>query len=149
MPRPSSTTYPCRPSRFLSYADQLAYKYQLDLDGHGGTFRFKHLLLTGSLVFKVDSPMNQFWMPQLIPWVRLFDPLALTGIGLTHYLCQTKQVHYIPVRWHDFETDLVKKVEWAVANDAAAKSIMLTGRKFAQEELSDALVVGYQEEVCY
>jgi hypothetical protein len=57
-------------------------------------------------------------------------------------------VHYIPVRWHDFETDLVKKVQWAVANDAAAKSIMLMGRKFAQEELTDAMVTRYQEEVC-
>ena len=49
-------------------AEQLQYKYQLDLDGHGGTFRLKFLMLSGSLVFKVDSPLYQHWMADLVPW---------------------------------------------------------------------------------
>ena len=48
---------------------QFHYKYQLDIDGHGGTFRLKHLMLSGSLVFKVDSPLFQPWMLALVPWV--------------------------------------------------------------------------------
>ena len=65
--------------RYLTWMDQVEYKYQLDLDGHGTTFRVKHLLQSGSLVFKVDSPLAQNWMSELRPWV-----------------------HFIPVSWHDF-----------------------------------------------
>ena len=60
----------CPTCRRLTWEEQLQYKYTLDIDGHGGTWRLKHLFLSGSLVFKVDSPINQFWMVHLEPWVR-------------------------------------------------------------------------------
>ena len=55
--------------QYLSLDQQLAYKYQLDIDGYAGSFRLKHLMLSGSLVFKVDSPFTQHWMLALVPWV--------------------------------------------------------------------------------
>ncbi|KAI3432635.1 hypothetical protein D9Q98_004181 [Chlorella vulgaris] len=123
-PELSVDLFDSSPQRHLTKEQQFEYKYQLDIDGHGGTFRLKHLLISGSLVFKVDSPINQFWMPHLRPWI-----------------------HYIPVSWHDFETDLIWKLRWAQGHDAEAKRIMLAGHRFVRDLLIDKTVTQYQQQV--
>lgn len=127
---------------------QFEYKYQFDIDGHGGTFRLKHLMISGSLVFKVDSPINQFWMPHLRPWVS--DAADGSNLHSWSLYCKSPvllQVHYIPVSWHDFETDLIWKLRWAQGHDAEAKRIMLAGHQFVRDLLIDKTVTQYQQQV--
>ena len=184
----------------MTWEEQLQYKYTLDIDGHGGTWRLKHLFLSGSLVFKVDSPINQFWMPHLEPWVSCRGAAVLVvmpsqgywvcvcvvgevccclrkvsqlggGLVATEELedscCQLPargticrhmaltaepslrrmQKHYIPVSWHDFESDLQLKLTWAKNNDAKAKQIMQAGKEWAEQHLNDRFVTWYQQQV--
>ena len=57
------------------------------------------------------------------------------------------QKHYIPVSWHDFESDLQLKLTWARNNDAKAKQIMLAGKEYAEKHLNDRFLTWYQEQV--
>ena len=53
----------------------------------------------------------------------------------------------MPVSWHDLEQDLPRKVQWARANDARAKQIMLNGRAFAMEAFKDDNTAWYMQQV--
>lgn len=48
--------YPCR--------------YLFNFRGVAASFRFKHLFLCGSLVFHVGDEWQEFFYPQLKPWVH-------------------------------------------------------------------------------
>jgi hypothetical protein len=93
---------------------QQQFKYTLDMDGGGSTFRLKNLFLGGFLVFKVDSDTSQFWFDSLEPYV-----------------------HYVPVARDNFEQDLVRKLRWAIDHDADAEQIAANAHKFAIEHLRD------------
>ncbi|EFN51444.1 hypothetical protein CHLNCDRAFT_33034 [Chlorella variabilis] len=107
----------------LSWEEQLQYKYILDADGLGSVFRSKHLLISGSLVFKIDTPIAQFWATEIRPWI-----------------------HFVPVSWHDLEDDLPRKVKWAMEHDAEAQRIMLNGHRWVMTHLTDANVAWFQEQ---
>ena len=47
----------------------LQNKYLIDCDGAGASFRYKNLLLSHSLVFKVQEDMYQFYDDEFLPWV--------------------------------------------------------------------------------
>merc|ERR1719301_403970 len=79
---------------FLPMEQQLAFRYTLEMDGGGSTWRFKNALLGGFLVFKVDSDNSQFWSDSLQPFV-----------------------HYIPVSKEGFEEDFLRKLKWAREHD--------------------------------
>ncbi|KAJ7243594.1 glycosyl transferase family 90-domain-containing protein [Mycena haematopus] len=88
------------------------YKYSLDVDGNTFSGRYLGLLRSGSLVFKATA-FDEYFSNWLKPYV-----------------------HYIPVRID--LSDLVEKVEWAIAHEAEARQIQETGMLFAQRVLSDA-----------
>ncbi|KAJ7114673.1 glycosyl transferase family 90-domain-containing protein [Mycena crocata] len=92
--------------------DVYKYKYVLDLDGNSFSGRYFGLLRSGSLVFKVTMFAEYF-----NDWLRPFE-------------------HYIPVL-PDL-SDLVEKIEWAVAHDEEARAIQGTGEAFAERVLTDA-----------
>ncbi|KAJ7595225.1 glycosyl transferase family 90-domain-containing protein [Mycena floridula] len=91
--------------------EQYQYKYLLDLDGNSFSARYLGLLRSGSLVFK-STVFTEFFHDWLIPFV-----------------------HFIPVL-PDL-SDMAEKVEWAIANDAAARRIQETGRLLAEKLLTD------------
>ncbi|KAK6974383.1 CAP10 domain-containing protein [Favolaschia claudopus] len=88
------------------------YKYLLDVDGNTFSGRYLGLLRSGSLVFKATAFEEYF-----DDWLRPYE-------------------HYIPVKID--MSDLVEKVEWAIANDAEARQIQENGMQFAQRVITDA-----------
>ncbi|KAJ7585673.1 glycosyl transferase family 90-domain-containing protein [Mycena floridula] len=92
--------------------DGYKYKFVMDLDGNTFSGRYLGLLRSGSLIFK-STVFTEFFHYWLKPYV-----------------------HFIPVR-QDL-SDLVEKVEWAIANDDEAKRIQELGREFSQRVMTDA-----------
>ncbi len=56
-------------------------------------------------------------------------------------------MHYIPVSWHDLESDLPLKLRWAMQHDEEAERIMLNGRRWVLEHLNNDNVAWYQSTV--
>ena len=79
---------------------QKLWKFILDVEGGGSTWRLKSLLSGGWTIFKVDSPYQQFWYDELVPFV-----------------------HYIPVDEERLEEDLPGKLRWAIEHDAECKQM--------------------------
>lgn len=46
------------------------FRYLFNFRGVAASFRFKHLFLCGSLVFHVGDEWQEFFYPQLKPWVH-------------------------------------------------------------------------------
>ncbi|KAJ7190231.1 glycosyl transferase family 90-domain-containing protein [Mycena pura] len=88
------------------------YKYLLDVDGNTFSGRYLGLLRSGSLIFKATAFEEYF-----NDWLRPYQ-------------------HYIPVKID--LSDLVEKVEWAIAHEDEARRIQETGMQFAQRVLTDA-----------
>ncbi|KAJ7696055.1 glycosyl transferase family 90-domain-containing protein [Mycena rosella] len=88
------------------------FKYLLDVDGNTFSGRFLTLLKSGSLVFK-STVFEEYFND----WIRPYE-------------------HYIPVR-PDL-SDLVEKVEWAMAHDDEARRIQTTGKLFTERVMTDA-----------
>ncbi|KAJ6541687.1 glycosyl transferase family 90-domain-containing protein [Mycena capillaripes] len=87
------------------------FKYLFDVDGNSFSGRYLGLLRSGSLVFKSTVFAEYF-----NDWLRPFE-------------------HYIPVL-PDL-SDLVEKLEWAVAHDDEAHAIQQAGQVFAERVLTD------------
>uniref|UniRef100_I3K1K9 Protein O-glucosyltransferase 1 n=1 Tax=Oreochromis niloticus TaxID=8128 RepID=I3K1K9_ORENI len=86
------------PAKEIPLVDHCKYKYLFNFRGVAASFRFKHLFLCGSLVFHVGDEWQEFFYPQLKPWV-----------------------HYIPVR-QDL-SDLRELLQFVKENDAIAQEI--------------------------
>eukprot|EP00746_Dinoflagellata_sp_MGD_P149433 gnl/MRDRNA2_/MRDRNA2_81457_c0_seq1.p1 gnl/MRDRNA2_/MRDRNA2_81457_c0~~gnl/MRDRNA2_/MRDRNA2_81457_c0_seq1.p1 ORF type:complete len:470 (-),score=93.68 gnl/MRDRNA2_/MRDRNA2_81457_c0_seq1:94-1503(-) len=104
---------------YLPIEGQMQYKFILDVDGGASSFRLKRDLLSGAVLFRVvhASPLDQneqFFFPDLVPWK-----------------------HFVPVSFENMETDLVKKVEWAIANDAEVRKIAEQGATFVKSHLRE------------
>lgn len=94
-------------SKNSSKAEQLQYKFLLDIDGEVNAWSgYFWKLLSNSVVFKVNSHYEQWYYHRLKPWT-----------------------HYIPVA-ADL-SDLDGKVNWALLNDEACCKIAQAGRQFA------------------
>ncbi|KAJ6599511.1 glycosyl transferase family 90-domain-containing protein [Mycena sp. CBHHK59/15] len=87
------------------------HKYLFDVDGNSFSGRYLGLLKTGSLVFK--STLFQEYFDD---WLQPF-------------------VHYIPVL-PDL-SDLVDRIEWAIAHDEEAHRIQAAGQEFAERVVTD------------
>jgi len=92
---------------------QKLWKFILDVEGGGSTWRLKSLLSGGWTIFKVDSPYEQFWYSELVPFV-----------------------HYIPVDAEHIEDDLPGKLRWALEHDAECKQMAVKAKEFAKNHLS-------------
>ncbi|KAJ6508933.1 glycosyl transferase family 90-domain-containing protein [Mycena sanguinolenta] len=87
------------------------FKYLLDLDGNTFSGRYLGLLKSGSLVFK-STVFDEYFDD----WIQPYK-------------------HYVPVL-PDL-SDVIEKVEWAIANDAEARRIQETGKAFAERVMRD------------
>ncbi|KAJ6584860.1 glycosyl transferase family 90-domain-containing protein [Mycena capillaripes] len=88
------------------------YKYLLDVDGNTFSGRFLALLKSGSLVFK-STVFEEYFNDWILPYE-----------------------HYIPVK-PDL-SDLVEKVEWAIAHEGEARRIQETGKLFTEHVMTDS-----------
>ena len=103
-----------------AHAERQHYKYTLDVGGHGGTSWLGTLtaMSTASLVFKVTSPMADFYDAELKPWV-----------------------HYVPVE-SDL-SDLAERYAWAQNNPAKAREIAAAGAVYARDMSAEKMWASY------
>ncbi|KAF7365338.1 CAP10 domain-containing protein [Mycena venus] len=88
------------------------YKYLLDIDGNTFSGRYLGLLKSGSLVFK-STVFDEYFND----WIRPYE-------------------HYIPVL-PDL-SDVVEKVEWAIAHEEEARRIQEAGKLFTERVMTDS-----------
>ncbi|XP_044298410.1 protein O-glucosyltransferase 1 isoform X2 [Varanus komodoensis] len=98
------------PAKEIPLVDHCKYKYLFNFRGVAASFRFKHLFLCGSLVFHVGEDWQEFFYPQLKPWV-----------------------HYIPIK-SDL-SDVRELLAFVRENDDIAQEIAERGRQFIMDHL--------------
>ncbi|XP_041834841.1 protein O-glucosyltransferase 1 [Melanotaenia boesemani] len=110
------------PAKEILLADHCKYKYLFNFRGVAASFRLKHIFLCGSLVFHVGDEWQEFFYPQLKPWV-----------------------HYIPVK-QDL-SDVRELLKFVKENDATAQEIAARGQQFILQHLRMADVSCYWERL--
>ncbi|KAM4602276.1 protein O-glucosyltransferase 1 [Polymixia lowei] len=110
------------PAKEIPLVDHCKYKYLFNFRGVAASFRLKHLFLCGSLVFHVGEEWQEFFYPQLRPWV-----------------------HYIPVK-QDL-SDVRELLQFVKENDAVAQEIAQRGQKFILDHLRMEDVSCYWERL--
>ncbi|XP_054655679.1 protein O-glucosyltransferase 1 isoform X2 [Dunckerocampus dactyliophorus] len=110
------------PAKEIPLVDHCKYKYLFNFRGVAASFRFKHLFLCGSLVFHVGDQWQEFFYPQLQPWV-----------------------HYVPVK-QDL-SDVRELLEFVQENDAIAEEIAIRGMEFILENLQMQDISCYWERL--
>jgi len=97
---------------FISYDEQLKYKYQMLIDGYTCSYSNSGWKwFSNSLVFKEDSDNIQWYYSALKPYE-----------------------HFIPVK--EGLEDLVEKITWAQEHDTEAKEIAARAREFALNNIT-------------
>lgn len=109
---------------FKTPSDFAHYKYWLDVDGWGATFRLKNYLHGEAVVFKVESEYYQHFHASLQPWV-----------------------HYIPVSKERFTTNIKERVAWAREHDSECRAIVRRAQLWAKTYLTHEQTAWYQKEV--
>uniref|UniRef100_A0A8D0AY82 Protein O-glucosyltransferase 1 n=1 Tax=Salvator merianae TaxID=96440 RepID=A0A8D0AY82_SALMN len=110
------------PAKEIPLEDHCKYKYLFNFRGVAASFRFKHLFLCGSLVFHVGEAWQEFFYPQLKPWV-----------------------HYIPVR-SDL-SDVRELLQFVKENDDVAQEISKRGHQFITDHLRMEDIYCYWERL--
>lgn len=110
------------PAKEIPLVDHCKYKYLFNFRGVAASFRFKHLFLCGSLVFHVGDEWQEFFYPELKPWV-----------------------HYVPVK-QDL-SDLRELLQFVKENDAIAKEIAKRGMDFILDHLKMQDISCYWERL--
>ncbi|KAM6945547.1 protein O-glucosyltransferase 1 [Aplochiton taeniatus] len=110
------------PAKEIPLVDHCQFKYLFNFRGVAASFRFKHLFLCGSLVFHVGEEWQEFFYPQLRPWL-----------------------HYIPVK-QDL-SDLRELLQFVKENDAIAQEIAMRGQRFILDHLRMEDVSCYWEKL--
>ncbi|KAM6893783.1 protein O-glucosyltransferase 1 [Xenentodon cancila] len=110
------------PAKEIPLVDHCNYKYLFNFRGVAASFRLKHLFLCGSLVFHVGDEWQEFFYPQLKPWV-----------------------HYIPVK-QDL-SDVRELLQFVKDNDEVAQEIATRGQEFILEHLRMEDVSCYWERL--
>ncbi|XP_040034875.1 protein O-glucosyltransferase 1 isoform X1 [Gasterosteus aculeatus] len=110
------------PAKEIPLVDHCKYKYLFNFRGVAASFRLKHLFLCGSLVFHVGDEWQEFFYPQLRPWV-----------------------HYIPVK-QDL-SDVRELLQFVQENDAVAREIATRGKEFIVDHLRMRDVSCYWERL--
>lgn len=110
------------PAKEIPLVDHCRYKYLFNFRGVAASFRLKHLFLCGSLVFHVGDEWQEFFYPQLQPWV-----------------------HYIPVK-QDL-SDVRELLQFVRENDAVAQEIATRGKEFILDRLRMQDVSCYWERL--
>ncbi|XP_053169093.1 protein O-glucosyltransferase 1 isoform X2 [Hemicordylus capensis] len=91
------------PAKEIPLVDHCKYKYLFNFRGVAASFRFKHLFLCGSLVFHVGEDWQEFFYPQLKPWVH-YVPVKSDLSDVRELLQFVKEnddlAQEISKRWH-------------------------------------------------
>lgn len=98
---------------YLKMNVQTEWKYLIYASGHAGASRLSQQLLSGSLVFLVESDLPQ-------PWI---------------YYKLTPDKHYIPIK-ADL-SNLKERIQWARDNDATCEEIARNGRRLTRQLLDE------------
>lgn len=97
---------------YKDIAEQIKYKYILDVDGWSSTWDATiWKLYSGSVLLKTDSVWEQWYYHELQPWV-----------------------HYVPVK-NDF-SDLNQKIKWCIEHDTECKKIIKNAHTFVLNRLN-------------
>ncbi|XP_017288282.1 protein O-glucosyltransferase 1 isoform X2 [Kryptolebias marmoratus] len=110
------------PAKEIPLVDHCKWKYLFNFRGVAASFRLKHLFLCSSLVFHVGDEWQEFFYPQLRPWV-----------------------HYVPVK-QDL-SDVRELLQFAKENDAVAQEIATRGKEFILSHLQMEDVSCYWERL--
>ncbi|DBA77468.1 TPA: hypothetical protein ACH3X1_009293 [Trebouxia sp. C0004] len=114
----------------MELADQIKkYKYIINADGHCAALRMRQLLASDSAILWVETNQIEWFYPLLQPFV-----------------------HYIPVRYLDYETDdplhdVITKIEWAERHPRKVQDIVRNANKFATSHLSDHAITCYSVQL--
>ncbi len=110
----------------VPFEDFLHYRFMLDADGYSCAWMSFFLkLISGSVVLKIDSPLEQWYHRELVPWK-----------------------HYIPLA-RDL-SDLEHVYTWLITHDEQARQIAIEGDRAARKislEHSLAQVIGDFEAI--
>ncbi len=113
------STYPNYFTDFIPIYPQVAYKYQLLIDGNSCAYsRAYWQLFSNCLVLKQSSDAIQWYYRALQPYI-----------------------HYIPVKTD--MSDLVDVVQWAIDHDEQAEAISKEAQDFAHKNLSSIRIKQY------
>lgn len=106
------------PAPTVSFEEQCAFKYLVNMRGVAASFRYKHLFLCNSVILNVESDWIEFFYPQLHPWI-----------------------HYVPVEpdMHDLKDKLLFLRE----HDEIAKKIARQGFDLIYEKLTEDNIICY------
>ncbi|XP_017849594.1 O-glucosyltransferase rumi [Drosophila busckii] len=100
------------PAQEASFEDHCQYKYLFNFRGVAASFRLKHLFLCKSLVFHVGDEWQEFFYPQLKPWV-----------------------HYVPLQSYPSEQQYEELIEFFKNHDELAQQIATNGYDFIWQHL--------------
>lgn len=103
----------------LSTEEQIAFKYQLLIDGWSCAYSRAYWQLFSSCVILKQQTDNIQW------YYRMLKPF----------------VHFVPVR--EDMSDLREVIEWAMAHDAECSAISSNAQAFAKDNLTHARVMQY------
>ncbi|XP_043966018.1 protein O-glucosyltransferase 1 isoform X1 [Gambusia affinis] len=110
------------PAKEIPLVDHCKYKYLFNFRGVAASFRLKHLFLCGSLVFHVGDEWQEFFYPQLKPWV-----------------------HFVPVK-QDL-SDVRELIQFVKENDSVAQDIASRGQEFILNHLQMGEITCYWEKL--
>jgi len=105
---------------FVDKFEQAKYKFTINVEGNSSAYRYGSLFYFGFCIFNVESKYH-VWFEQ---WLTPF-------------------VHYIPVK-HDL-SDLVEKIEWALANDDKCKQISENAKEFYNKYFNREFIYDYMQ----
>lgn len=112
----------------LDHVQQLRFKMIVMVDGNSLPDRFAHQLASGSVILKQESPHEEFWYKDAIPWV-----------------------HYIPVA--EDLSNLVDRIRLGLENQTLLQSISTNGRSFIIQKMTrrniDCLWVQLLQTYCH
>ncbi|XP_032412569.1 protein O-glucosyltransferase 1 isoform X1 [Xiphophorus hellerii] len=110
------------PAKEIPLVDHCKYKYLFNFRGVAASFRLKHLFLCGSLVFHVGDDWQEFFYPQLKPWV-----------------------HFVPVKQN--LSDVRELLQFVKENDSVAQDIASRGQEFILNHLQMGEITCYWEKL--
>jgi len=96
--------------RKFQAASNASHKYLLQVDGNTASWRLPTVIGSGPVLFKQESPWQEWWTDLLQP-----------------------MVHYVPVE-RDF-SDVIERVEYAIAHDKEMQDITHRARRLVLEQL--------------
>jgi hypothetical protein len=107
---------------YLSLANQMKFKYIIDIEGHVSAFRLSSELYMTSVILLVSSRYKLWFSNQLVEYV-----------------------HYVPVK--EDLSNLYTQIRWCKAHDSKCKEIAQNARRFYDTFLTREGILAYLESI--